>query len=65
MEVVDAGTTGRFWGKLSRDQERWHPLIDHCAEVVACCAALLRTAQLRRRLARNWGERGSEFGAVR
>ena len=44
-----------FWGKLSSDHERWHPLIDHCADVAACCEALLRTTLLRRRLARIGG----------
>lgn len=44
-----------FWGKLSSDHERWHPLIDHCADVAACCEALLQTTLLRRRLAKVGG----------
>lgn len=40
-----------FWGKFSSDHEQWHPLIDHCADVAACCEALLETTLLRRRLA--------------
>jgi len=44
-----------FWGKLSRDLDQWHPLIDHCADVAACCGALLRTTLLRRRLAKIGG----------
>jgi len=45
-----------FWGKLSSDPEQWHPLIDHCADVAACCEALLRRTLIRRRLA-TLGER--------
>src|SRR5271168_637311 len=40
-----------FWGKLSPSRDDWHPLIDHCSDVAACCEALLRTTLLRRRLA--------------
>jgi len=45
-----------FWGKSSTDRQDWHPLIDHCADVAACCEALLRRTLLRRRLA-TLGER--------
>jgi CRISPR-associated endonuclease/helicase Cas3 len=44
------GRPADFWGKLSTDREQWHPLIDHCADVAACCEALLR-----RRLAKVGG----------
>jgi HD domain len=44
-----------FWGKLAQDNdgkvERWHPLEDHCADVAACCEALLKCLLIRRRLA--------------
>ncbi|MDO8434696.1 MAG: CRISPR-associated helicase Cas3' [Candidatus Binatus sp.] len=41
-----------FWGKFSQSQNDWHPLIDHCADVAACCEALLKLTLLRRRIAR-------------
>lgn len=44
-----------FWGKVAKKDEQivaWHPLIDHCADVAACAAALLQRTLLRRRLAR-------------
>jgi CRISPR-associated endonuclease/helicase Cas3 len=45
-----------FWGKLRQSEtgvvEAWHPLNDHCADVAACCEALLENGILRRRLAR-------------
>lgn len=49
-----------FWGKLERNQAtdevvEWHPLIDHCADVAACAAALLDLPTWRRRLARLCG----------
>jgi len=44
-----------FWGKLGRADDgqsiTWHPLADHCADVAACCEALLQRTLLRRRLA--------------
>lgn len=50
------GTPHDFWGKLrlgaSGAPEAWHPLSDHCADVAACCEALLAQTLLRRRLAR-------------
>ncbi len=49
------GQPTTFWGKLEQDvAERplqWHPLLDHCADVAACCEALLQRTLLRRRLA--------------
>jgi CRISPR-associated endonuclease/helicase Cas3 len=48
-------TPTSFWGKLRVDAEchltEWHPLEDHCADVSACCEALLRLTLIRRRLA--------------
>lgn len=46
-----------FWGKFKKkgDGVAWHPLIDHCADVAACAAALLQRTLLRRRLARLGG----------
>lgn len=49
------GQARDFWGKLSSDHDRWHPLTDHCADVAACCEALLWTTLLRRRLAKAGG----------
>jgi CRISPR-associated endonuclease/helicase Cas3 len=44
-----------FWGKLKQAEDgsvtAWHPLADHCADVAACCEALLRETILARRLA--------------
>lgn len=44
-----------FWGKLSVGADgaatEWHPLLDHCADVAACCEALLLRTSLRGRLA--------------
>ncbi len=44
-----------FWGKLSSEANTWHPLADHCADVAACCEALLSTTLLNQRLARIGG----------
>lgn len=45
-----------YWGKLRRNDHQaaveWHPLIDHCADVAACCEALLRETVLGARLAK-------------
>ncbi len=51
------GEPTTFWGKLRREEDdgsvaAWHPLIDHCADVAACCEALLRLPLIARRLAR-------------
>ena len=51
------GEPADFWSKLTFDDEgvqpvAWHPLADHCADVGACCEALLERTILRRRLAR-------------
>jgi CRISPR-associated endonuclease/helicase Cas3 len=47
---------GSFWGKLARDPDgrvaAWLSVADHCADVAACCEALLQRTLLRRRLAR-------------
>ncbi len=44
-----------FWGKLEQGPDGvvtgWHPVADHCADVAACCEALLRETLLSRRLA--------------
>ena len=48
------GELSSFWGKLTRDDAgrvvAWHPLVYHCADVAACCEALLERTLLRRRL---------------
>lgn len=47
-----------FWGKLKSVDgvvAAWHPLVDHCADVAACCQALLERTLLRQRLARTGG----------
>ena len=53
------GAPADFWGKLRQaengDPIEWHPLADHCADVAACCEALLQRTLLRRRLARLGG----------
>jgi CRISPR-associated endonuclease/helicase Cas3 len=53
------GSPTSFWGKLLQgDHGRplaWHPLVDHCADVAACCEALLNRTLLRKRLARLGG----------
>ena len=46
------GAISTFWGKLSKDEPReWHPLLHHCADVAACCEALLSRTLLGKRLA--------------
>jgi CRISPR-associated endonuclease/helicase Cas3 len=53
------GAPEDFWGKLEWDADgnvaAWHPLIDHCADVAACCEALLERTLLGQRLARLGG----------
>ncbi|OGQ10060.1 MAG: CRISPR-associated endonuclease Cas3'', partial [Deltaproteobacteria bacterium RBG_16_71_12] len=54
------GPPRTFWGKLERDPVTnqvvaWHPLVDHCADVAAVCAALLELPTWRHRLARHAG----------
>lgn len=56
------GVPTSFWGKLAhKEPDRkgpvvaWHPLVDHCADVSACCRVLLEVSGLRRRLARLGG----------
>lgn len=47
-----------FWAKLEVADEElvgWHPVGDHCADVAACCEALLERTLLSRRLARLGG----------
>lgn len=56
---MNGAPTG-FWGKLEYDPEarnvtEWHPLVDHCADVAACAAALLGLLTWRGRLARFCG----------
>jgi CRISPR-associated endonuclease/helicase Cas3 len=41
-----------FWGKFDKEDETWHPLSAHCADVAACGEALLQKTLLRKRLAR-------------
>lgn len=49
------GEPRSFWGKLRLASDgivlAWHPLADHCADVAACCEALLRHTLIERRLA--------------
>ncbi len=48
------GQPAGFWGKLRAGDGQpveWHPLYDHCADVAACCEALLQKTLLGRRLA--------------
>lgn len=53
------GQPRSFWGKLDQQEGggvvAWHPLVDHCADVAACCEALLQRTLLRKRLARLGG----------
>jgi CRISPR-associated endonuclease/helicase Cas3 len=49
------GAPHTFWAKLHPAEDgsvaTWHPLAHHCADVAACCEALLRDTLLGRRLA--------------
>jgi CRISPR-associated endonuclease/helicase Cas3 len=48
------GKPSTFWGKLKREGDTvtaWHPLIDHCADVAACCEAILKCSLMKKRLA--------------
>jgi len=49
------GAPSTFWGKLRQSEKggtvAWHPLVDHCADVAACCEALLQRTLIGRRLA--------------
>ena len=49
------GRPTTFWGKLERNEAgevvAWHPLLAHCADVAACCEALLERTLLRQRFA--------------
>lgn len=54
------GQPTTFWGKLESDETTrqvlsWHPLVDHCADVAACCEALLQHTLLGTRLAQLGG----------
>ena len=52
---MEGGPGLAAWGKFEgaeRGGPCWHPLIDHCADVAACCEALLRQPILARRLSR-------------
>jgi len=44
-----------FWGKKETDDGgqvvAWHPLLDHCADVAACCSTILDKTLIRKRLA--------------
>lgn len=44
------GPISHFWGKFNKENQTWHPLQDHCADVAACCEALLTQTVLPRRL---------------
>ncbi len=48
------GCPADFWAKIDKNAagevDSWHPLVDHCADVAACCYMLLSTTILRRRL---------------
>jgi len=48
---VTTGAWGKFEGP-ERGGPRWHPLIDHCIDVAACCEALLRLPLIAQRLGR-------------
>ncbi len=49
------GSPRGYWGKLEQSDDgtvkAWHPLADHCADVAACCEALVTGTILGRRLA--------------
>lgn len=49
------GALTDFWGKFQPEGDgkplRWHPLVDHCADVASSMEALLRQTLIRRRLA--------------
>lgn len=50
--------SGRVLGQARSARQSgagWHPLADHCADVAACCQALLTQPAIRRRLARLGG----------
>lgn len=57
-----------FWAKLDRDEQgnvcAWHPVVDHCADVAACCEALLTQTLLGDRLAALAGQTHLEDGQV-
>lgn len=49
------GEPKSFWGKVRLEDRRvagWHPLEHHCADVAACCEALLERTLLASRMAR-------------
>jgi CRISPR-associated endonuclease/helicase Cas3 len=48
-EWMDRPIGDAFWAKL--DGAKWHPFIDHCADVAACAQVLLEQTQLGLRLA--------------
>lgn len=52
---MDGFPTG-FWGKFEGGKDdvplRWHPLVDHCADVAAVAEALLQRTLIRQRLAK-------------
>lgn len=54
------GEPDDFWGKLERDEAgrvlAWNPVEAHCADVAACCEALLRDTMFGRRMARLAGQ---------
>src|ERR1700726_4215739 len=61
------GQPNGFWGKLrsvAGQPVEWHPLPDHCADVAACCEALLQTTLLGRRLALLAGRSAFSSGQV-
>lgn len=61
------GQPNGFWGKLRTGDGQpveWHPLLDHCADVAACCEALLQTTLLGRRLALLAGRSALSSGQV-
>lgn len=52
------GDPSSFWGKLANvgtDEAAWHSVEDHCADVAACCEALLTSTLLGQRLAASVG----------
>ncbi|MGK0360740.1 MAG: CRISPR-associated endonuclease/helicase Cas3 [Bradymonadia bacterium] len=53
-------TSDKLWAKLESDADgriqRWHPLLDHCADVAACFDAIVRCTILGQRLAHLIGQ---------
>jgi CRISPR-associated endonuclease/helicase Cas3 len=63
------GEPTTFWGKIERSDDgaacRWHPLLDHCADVGAVAETLIQLPVWRRRLTRLAGADLGESGWAR